>query len=810
LARIEALESRKLLSAGELFPDFGSGGIVNRTYRSTSDGVDVLVQPDGKLLVVGNTDGGGAKDLLLARFMPNGQPDPLFGDNGVAIVDVLGNNLDDIGTGIALLPDNRIFVSGVTGNTSLGQGDFFGAMFSHSGTLDGSFGQGGMKVIDLGGLDASTANLFDPAFQRLILSGTSLQQTSGGIGLVALNLDGSFASDFGNSGIVVTQPPLGQVEGGLDIARASDGLVVSGFSGNAGIFEGPSVSQLVAKFSAETGALDPTFGTAGRSTLNFGNPINLGAGVAVDPTTGKIVVTGTTADGNLEVSPGTVTGPLGAGAQNGEFTVARLNADGSPDNSFSNDGKATAGFGTNIDGASGVVLQRDGKIVVSGGSQDKTNGDSSFLTARFRPDGTLDPTFGNGGLSFTDLGASDGAFDIAMSPDGKIYVTGHSKGAGSGKLTILQIDNDGLKVLPGIIIGFKAANPSLGEDLRFNVSLTEFSDQPITVRAFTQDDSAKAGEDYIFAEQTLTFAPGETLKIFEVLVLPNRDNFVNEKLFARLADPTNAALLVPVANGLIVNELGFSGDLEVSDLLTTKVPANLIGGTRTAKAVLNFVLRNTRTALVKGTTTAIVYGSPDGTLNSASNPVLGRVTLKPNLKPGRTLKSKVNLVFPRVNSDQQTTLFLVLEGTGVASGRKLIEPAATPLTVQAARATLNGPASPLNPFTVGHFKKYTVTVPVTNTGNVDAAGEAEFEVKLVGNGRTFTYFTKKVKLKVKPGKAANVKIALTAPPATPTGNFGALPAGVYELRVKLLVSRLAGVTNPTDGQDIATASFTLG
>ena len=99
---------------------------------------------------------------------------------------------------------------------------------------------------------------------------------------------------------------------------------------------------------------------------------------------GKIVVVGTSATGS-----------------GGDFALARYNPNGSLDTSFSGDGKQTTDFGGVGDGATGVALQADGKIVAVGSSR---SGGGDFALARYNPNGSLDTSFSGDGKQTTDFG----------------------------------------------------------------------------------------------------------------------------------------------------------------------------------------------------------------------------------------------------------------------------------------------------------------------------------------------------------------------------------------------------------------------
>ena len=77
-----------------------------------------------------------------------------------------------------------------------------------------------------------------------------------------------------------------------------------------------------------------------------------------------------------------------------DFAVARYNADGSLDNSFSYDGKATTNL-IDKEHANGIVLQPNGKIIVAGSANMPGRGLFNFAVIRYLPNGTLDTQFGN-------------------------------------------------------------------------------------------------------------------------------------------------------------------------------------------------------------------------------------------------------------------------------------------------------------------------------------------------------------------------------------------------------------------------------
>ena len=159
---------------------------------------------------------------------------------------------------------------------------------------------------------------------------------------------------------------------------------------------------------AAAGDLDPTFSVDGKQRTDFGYTGPSAAEAVVRQADGKIVAVGR-ADDN--------------------FLVARYNLDGSLDSSFSGDGRTQTNF-TGLDWAADVALQGN-KIVVVGFSRDTTNGFDYYALARYNPDGSLDTNFSGDGKRTTAIGSFSDAFGVALQGDGKIVAVGTTNIHGS-------------------------------------------------------------------------------------------------------------------------------------------------------------------------------------------------------------------------------------------------------------------------------------------------------------------------------------------------------------------------------------------
>jgi len=135
-------------------------------------------------------------------------------------------------------------------------------------------------------------------------------------------------------------------------------------------------------------------------------------------------------------------GKLVAGGSSGSnLVLERYNADGTPDASFGTAGQVNANMG--LSGVVRLALQADGKILVSGNAGDLIQNNLKMVVARYLPNGTLDVTFGTGGE--TTIGPGLQADQIAVQGDGKILLAGITQASGITihALVVARLNTDG-------------------------------------------------------------------------------------------------------------------------------------------------------------------------------------------------------------------------------------------------------------------------------------------------------------------------------------------------------------------------------
>ncbi|SFL27181.1 cadherin domain-containing protein, partial [Azotobacter beijerinckii] len=381
-------------------PSFSIGdGKVTLDISALYDGANaVAMQADGKILVAGYSNAGyGAGDIALLRYNADGSLDTSFGSAGMVIADIDGG--DDFAYRMIVLADGRILLAGTAGVD--GTSDFALLCFNADGTPDSGFGTGGIVTTPIGAGNDQAYGMTVQADGKILLAGSSYQGGNQAFALVRYNADGSLDTSFGVSGKIITDLGLSH-DYAFSVNVQADGSI---------LVAGHNTTDFVLLRYDSNGVLDSSFGTGGVVTTNFGSGDS-----AFDMTL--------QADGRI----------LLAGSSNGDFALARYNADGSLDTSFNGDGMLTTSLGS-WDGANAVTVQTDGRILLSGSS------DGHFALVRYNSDGSLDTSFSGDGKLTTSIDpyAWESGYSTLVQPDGRILLVGNS----GSSLALLRFNTDG-------------------------------------------------------------------------------------------------------------------------------------------------------------------------------------------------------------------------------------------------------------------------------------------------------------------------------------------------------------------------------
>lgn len=523
-------------------------GTLDTTFNGTGDAVMIpgelwglTLAPDGTATGVGgiNSPGGRLTDFLVARYTPDGALDPSFGQSGWVTTDIPGPNISRA-QAVALQPDGKVVVAGWA---DIGEGggisDFALARYNADGSPDTTFGNNGQVTTDFAGLGDRAAAVAIQPDGEIVVAGSGGPLNTGGFAVARYFSDGQIDTSFGDGGMLVINGfPGANGQQATALALQPDGsIVMAGTAFNGGQY---GAGILLARLTS-WGTLDASFNGTGR----LYTPLTGGQGGSVQAlsidSTGHLIVGGTfitnfsgdqfmlaryNADGTadatfgvngivkaapggsadlsaIDLGPGdsiVAAGSFSSSSATG-FALARFNTNGSIDTTFGIGGMVTTPFSAG--GASGVRVLPDGSVLAAG------NSGSNVALAHYTTSGVLDPAFGTGGKVTTNLGDySVYAYGLAVRPDGTIVVAGGDVPAQYQTLDMMVAQFVGISPLRVTAAAFNyQSNPSslnftFSEDVSASISSTS-----IQVTDLTSGQTVNpAQENYDPATKTATFS----------------------------------------------------------------------------------------------------------------------------------------------------------------------------------------------------------------------------------------------------------------------------------------------------------------
>jgi uncharacterized delta-60 repeat protein len=335
-----------------------------------------------------------------------GDPDPSFGG----------------GDGLVLSPIHRLWIMG--GGAVDGRGrtyavgcvlrphsaDPFVVRYTPTGEQDASFGGDGLKTYNLIDRNDCASGVAVDSRGRAVVVG-SLGNRSAFV--LRLREHGSRDASFGDNGLVAAR--LGVDANAGAVAIQADGKIVVTGGSDGGL--------TVLRFLVD-GSPDTAFSGDGRAS-------DTGIGFAT-PTAIAIADSGAIGvAGSRQAVPGDET----------QMVIARLTASGTFDTGFDGDGVVTSDPSPGEDRLGGLRFTSTGKMLV-GGLVAPSPGDADVFLARYRKDGTLDPTFDTDGVRTIDMGGSEGI--VTLAPNGsRTIAVGFSGSNVDLNLAVWSVAKDG-------------------------------------------------------------------------------------------------------------------------------------------------------------------------------------------------------------------------------------------------------------------------------------------------------------------------------------------------------------------------------
>lgn len=426
-------------------------------------------------------------------FAQDGILDNTFGTNGIVKTVSLQEAFE-----MVIQPDDKIIVVGSVNNTTT---DMAIARYNANGSLDNTFGTNGIVTIDFnnGNDDASAVVLQQDG--KIVVVGRAQQSSANSnydIAAIRLLPNGTLDNTFATNGKFQLDVDGYAYDYALDVALQNDGKIVIVAMAGTNMFNKNAVIRLntngtldnsfdgdgiLKAFSYPGGIMSSIHSVAiqqdgkiligGSNTNNFAvarlnsngstdNTYATNGGITIPEmaTESKIYLQD---DGKLLCTYSNITSTT--------VVVVRLNSNGSLDAGFGNNGKVVTQIGTasTYNYGRDLVVQPDGKIIVCG-STNLSSSNSDYLLVRYLPNGTIDNTFGatGNGIVTTSVGTTDDdrGKSVRLQSNGKIVVAG-STCTGSCDFVLLRYNNTNtlsINQLTGNNVSFSVyPNPSNGK-----------------------------------------------------------------------------------------------------------------------------------------------------------------------------------------------------------------------------------------------------------------------------------------------------------------------------------------------------------
>jgi len=306
------------------------------------------------------------------------------------------------------LPNGDLLVAGHQGDASNDGEQAVIERLLPDGSIDPTFGSGGKVITGSAGENDAAYSIGLNAAGQIVIAGTH----AGEFAVWCFDANGKPDNSFGTGGLAATS--LGSSDDiAYSFAIAPDGSIVLGGSSN-GAFA-------FARFTAN-GTLDTTFGTGGRALFGVAGASDVVGAVAIEP------------DGNI----------IAAGSDGTKVDVLSLTPAGAEDQGFAggntlvlNELDVNTDLGT-PDFTEGLAIQPNGQILVA-----KHTVGGHFGVVRINTDGSLDNSFGTGGLASADFGGDDDADTVQVQGTGQIFAIGTTDAGGSPQVAVAAFTTNG-------------------------------------------------------------------------------------------------------------------------------------------------------------------------------------------------------------------------------------------------------------------------------------------------------------------------------------------------------------------------------
>ena len=696
----------------------------------------VAVQSDGKIVVAGYANDGVSENVFaLVRYNSDASFDTTFGTSA-SVMTQIGSS-DDRARGVVIADDGSIIAAGYSNNGS--HNEFALVGYTAIGALNGRFGIGGKVSTPFVQYDAGSNAITALSDGKIVVAGYANNGTDDDFALAKYNPDGSPDTGFADNGRLIHDLGPGSADRVNAMAISETGhLIMAGFISTDGAIANRDFA--VVSYASNIGSVNINIGTRFGVSTDFDSYVDEAKAVAID-SNGKIVVVGYADDGTSN-----------------NFALARYNIDGTLDNTFSDDGKVTTRMSVNDNSAYAVAVQPDGKIVVAGAASNSTN--NHFALARYNADGSLDSTFSGDGKVLTDfVGNDDQVNAVAIQPDGKIILAGTADNGSYEEFALVRYNAHG-SLDTGFGTGGKVTTSFSGAGVNASVNAMELQangkiivagyagsgDTVFAMARYNADGSLDTGFDARGTGKQLTRIGPSDDRIYamalqpdgKIVVVGSSDNgsrydFAVARYLGEEPVSTDATLL-----GL---SLSASADGSTFDRAARLKPAFAPGTTAYTAIVQDDVTHVRLTPTANDARATLTLNGNTATSGGASGAIA--------VTPGTTTVSIVVTAADGATTETYTVSFATVSTDATLSG----------LSVSAsADGSTFDRAPSLSPSFSSDVELYDVTVreDVTHVKVTPTASDAGATVRV--NGGTITSGSASGAISVSDGTTINVKI----------------------------------------------------
>ncbi len=355
----------RYLSSGALDTTFGQHGKIVTAIKSDSDDilVDLKIQMDNKIVVVGNTKNGETtSDIVLARYHEGGSLDSTFGLNGIVTLETPFSHTSKASS-LQIQKDGKILIAGsITPET---HSDFIMARFNPSGSLDTHFGVNGVIITDLN--NGSWDEAYSLQIQKdgkILLAGVSDTNNNKNFAIIRYTPNGQIDTHFGINGRVISD--FGGQDSALTMQLQQDNsILLSGTTNAYGSYD-----FMIARYLT-SGNIDPTFGLNGMQTVDIGIlSYDIADSMKINED-GKIIISGSS---HLYGKQRTV--------------LVQLDTNGKIEDYFGVNGKVITAISSSFElNHNPIQIQNDGSIFIGGTSNDSDATGFDFSLIRLNDKG---------------------------------------------------------------------------------------------------------------------------------------------------------------------------------------------------------------------------------------------------------------------------------------------------------------------------------------------------------------------------------------------------------------------------------------